>query len=208
MSSIVWRWNHPHNLSQQTTRGYPNDKLWTDLVYFHTMYNAVHKARLEAEDARLDKATKQQHDRIAEEQERLERLERNRLREEEYKRQQAEREARREQEEKEREANLLVTNADKQIQERQQLTTYLCLTTQKLPSLRICATTMDCLSLMVISLYQYGIFLLDIRRRMAYGNELTPNQLQTLKNICSNEPLTDKQERYLENLGYEGSLSA
>ena len=46
-------------------------------------------------------------------------------------------------------------------------------------------------------------FLLDIRRRMASGRELSPNQLQTLKNICSNEPLTTKQEQYLKNLGYE-----
>ena len=49
-------------------------------------------------------------------------------------------------------------------------------------------------------------FLLDIRRRMASGRELSPNQLKTLKNICSNEPATDKQVAYLENLGYEGSF--
>ena len=41
---------------------------------------------------------------------------------------------------------------------------------------------------------------------MASGNELTPNQLKTLKNICSNEPATSKQVTYLENLGYEGSF--
>ena len=49
-------------------------------------------------------------------------------------------------------------------------------------------------------------FLLDIRRKMASGNELTPNQLKTLKNICSNEPATDKQKFYLDDLGYEGSF--
>ena len=41
---------------------------------------------------------------------------------------------------------------------------------------------------------------------MASGNELSTNQLKTLKNICSNEPLTEKQELYLKNLGYEGSF--
>ena len=78
MSSIVWRWSHPNNpKNQRTTRGYPNDKLWADLNYFSVMYDVQHKATLEAEDARLDKATKQQHERIArQEQERLERLER------------------------------------------------------------------------------------------------------------------------------------
>ena len=48
MSSIVWRWNHPNNpKNQQITRGYPNDKLWSDLIYFHAMYDLKHKARLE-----------------------------------------------------------------------------------------------------------------------------------------------------------------
>tara|TARA_B100000963_G_C22577061_1_gene648944 strand:+ start:291 stop:1421 length:1131 start_codon:yes stop_codon:yes gene_type:complete len=36
MASIVWRWNHPDNpKNQQTTRGYPTEKLWTDLIMFY-----------------------------------------------------------------------------------------------------------------------------------------------------------------------------
>tara|TARA_R100000458_G_scaffold59850_1_gene72199 strand:- start:6042 stop:7340 length:1299 start_codon:yes stop_codon:yes gene_type:complete len=38
MASIVWRWNHPENpRNQQTTRGYPNDRLWKDMNRFSTM---------------------------------------------------------------------------------------------------------------------------------------------------------------------------
>ena len=210
MSSIVWRWNHPNNpKNQQTTRGYPNDKLWTDLVYFHTMYHAVHKAKLEAEDARLEEATQRQHERMArQEQERLQRQEQARLRQEEYERQRAEREAKYEQEEKERKANLLITNADKLTQERQQLNDLSMFTNTEVTEFK---NMCDYYGLPVfdgnfpISIWESS-FLLDIRRRMANGNELTPNQLKTLKNICSNEPLTEKQELYLKNLGYEGSF--
>ena len=35
MASIVWRWNHPDNDKAQTkTRGYPNDRLWNDMMMF------------------------------------------------------------------------------------------------------------------------------------------------------------------------------
>ena len=33
MASVVWRWDHPHNpKSQRTTRGYPNPRLWRDII--------------------------------------------------------------------------------------------------------------------------------------------------------------------------------
>ena len=210
MSSIVWRWNHPNNpKNQQTTRGYPNDKLWSDLIYFHAMYDIVHKVKLDAEDVRLDKLTKQQHERMERaEQERLERQERTRLRHEEYQRQQAEREARYKQEEKERKENLLITNADKYAQERQQLNDLSMFNNTEVTEFK---NMCDYYGLPVfdgdfpISIWESS-FLLDIRRRMANGKELSPNQLQTLKRICSNELATTKQVQYLENLGYEGSF--
>ena len=210
MSSIVWRWNHPNNpKNQQTTRGYPNDKLWADLNYFSVMYDVQHKATLEAEDARLDKATKQQHERIARQQrEREQRQEQARLRAEQWEKDRAEREAKREQEEKERKENLLITNTERYAQERQKLNDLSMFNNTEVTEFK---NMCDYYGLPVfdgnfpISIWESS-FLLDIRRRMAYGNELTPNQLQTLKNICSNEPLTGKQELYLKNLGYEGSF--
>tara|TARA_B100000886_G_C20398818_1_gene481658 strand:+ start:203 stop:1492 length:1290 start_codon:yes stop_codon:yes gene_type:complete len=210
MSSIVWRWNHPHNpKNQQTTRGYPNDKLWTDLVYFYTMYNAVHKAKLEAEDARLEKLTIQWHEnRERLERQRAERQEQQRLRDLEWEKQSAEREAMREQEEKERKANLLITNADKLSRERHRLNDLSMFNNKEIAEFK---NMCDYYGLPVfdgdfpISIWESS-FLLDIRRMMAYGDELSTNQLKTLKNICSNEPATDKQKAYLINLGYEGEF--
>ena len=38
MASIVWRWNHPDNpRNQQTTRGWPNDRLQNDLALFDAL---------------------------------------------------------------------------------------------------------------------------------------------------------------------------
>jgi len=36
MASVVWRWNHPDNeKTQKETRGYPNDRLWNDIMMFY-----------------------------------------------------------------------------------------------------------------------------------------------------------------------------
>lgn len=217
MSSIVWRWNHPENgKNQSTTRGYPNDKLWNDLVYFHAMYLVEHKARVEAEDVRLDKATKQQHERMErQKQERLERQEQQRLRDLEWEKQRDERiklqqqqEKERQEREKVRQAELKISNGDKFSQEREilnDLSMFNSAETQEFTNM------CDYYGLPVfdgnfpISIWESS-FLIDIRRRMASGNELSVNQLKTLKNICSGEPATTKQVQYLENLGYEGSF--
>lgn len=52
MASIVWRWNALDNPKRQSlTRGYPNDKLWADLVYFANTCDE----QLEAFNARLER---------------------------------------------------------------------------------------------------------------------------------------------------------
>ena len=51
MASIVWRWNHPDNSrNQQTTRGYPNDRLCNDLALFDALID-THLPKIEKEDA-------------------------------------------------------------------------------------------------------------------------------------------------------------
>jgi len=217
MSSIVWRWNHPHNSkNQSTTRGYPNDKLWADLNYFSVMYDVEHKARVEAEDARLDKATKKQHERMErQEQERLERQERQRLRDLEWEKQRAERlklqrqqEVERQEREKVRQAELKISNGDKFSQERELLNDLSMFNNAEVSEF---TNMCDYYGLPVfdgnfpISIWESS-FLIDIRRRMASGNELSVNQLKTLKNICSGEPATIKQKEYLTNLGYDGEF--
>ena len=54
MASIVWRWNHPKNRkAQMMTRGYPNDRLFTDLIMFHAFVEK-HRANVKHEDNLLD----------------------------------------------------------------------------------------------------------------------------------------------------------
>lgn len=59
MSSIVWRWNHPDNSRRQRdSRGYPNEKLWNDMMFFWTQVRQM-KEQLDAEDADLEKRTQE-----------------------------------------------------------------------------------------------------------------------------------------------------
>jgi hypothetical protein len=54
MASIVWRWNHPDNKRRQMDgRGYPNAKLWADLIMFNATIDAQ-IAKCEEEDSRLE----------------------------------------------------------------------------------------------------------------------------------------------------------
>jgi hypothetical protein len=39
MASIIWRWNHPDNPKTQMIRyGFPNDRLWADMLMFYTKW--------------------------------------------------------------------------------------------------------------------------------------------------------------------------
>lgn len=54
MASIVWRWNHPDNPKAQIhTRGYPNEKLITDMDIFHMLIDR-HRATVAAEDEAIE----------------------------------------------------------------------------------------------------------------------------------------------------------
>jgi len=217
MSSIVWRWNHPHNpKNQSTTRGYPNDKLWADLNYFSVMYDVEHKPRIEREDARLQTRTNQQREYMErQKQQREQRAEQARLRQEQQALERAERDKLYEQQriealerQKVRQAELKISNGDKFSQERETLNDLSMFNSAETQEFKdMC----DYYGLPVfdgnfpISIWESS-FLIDIRRKMASGNELSVNQLNTLKNICSGEPATLKQKKYLTNLGYDGEF--
>ena len=86
MASIVWRWNHPdNNKAQINTTGYPNDRLWNDLMIFYfnleTHKETFNQKKLTRE-ARIVEINEKRA-RIAEERriEREERAERLRIRE-------------------------------------------------------------------------------------------------------------------------------
>lgn len=53
MASIVWRWNHPDNKrNQQSTRGYPNEKLMNDISLFDAFID-THLATIAEEDTMI-----------------------------------------------------------------------------------------------------------------------------------------------------------
>lgn len=54
MASIVWRWNHPDNPKAQiNTKGYPNDKLLTDMSIFDVLIDR-HQATVDEEDEQIE----------------------------------------------------------------------------------------------------------------------------------------------------------
>ena len=60
MASIIWRWNHPNNpKAQAITRGYPNDRLWSDMIIFHTFIDN-HRKQVERENEVLKSLTDRQ----------------------------------------------------------------------------------------------------------------------------------------------------
>ena len=211
MSSIVWRWNHPHNpKNQQTTRGYPNDKLWSDLIYFNAMYDLKHKARLDREDARLADLTSKNLEQIAHN-EKL--REERQARFEERQRVEREERAKREEERKALEAKhkaqAKIDNADTLLRHRRTLNDLSMFNNNEINEFK---NMCDYYGLPVfdgnypISVWESG-FLIDLRNRLARGSDLTPNQLSRLKSICTSEPATPKQVEYLKSLGYEGDLT-
>ena len=66
MASIVWRWNHPDNPKAQiNARGYPNQKLWDDLVMFWAFIEE-HKEKVANEDKMVAKRIEELNDLDAE----------------------------------------------------------------------------------------------------------------------------------------------
>lgn len=64
MASIVWRWNHPDNpKAQANKRGYPNDKLWMDLIRFFADLENVNLLLKKEDDLRAKQIeTVKKHD--------------------------------------------------------------------------------------------------------------------------------------------------
>jgi len=208
MSSIVWRWNHPDNKkNQSTTRGYPNDKLWADLILFHFKYDLEHKARIERENARLEAATQRQirinrDAEIRRLEERARREEMIRVREE----QRRERERKKAEEEAERQLRMKELNDESHKRNIELLNSHDLLNAHELEAFK---NGCDYYGIPIfdgnypISFWE-SKFLVDIRRRLANGQTLSTAQLDTLKNVCSKDKATERQVDYLISLGYTG----
>ena len=213
MASIVWRWNHPDNpKNQQTTRGYPNERLMRDLaLYFVQSEPLIKKMKEEKERREIKKAEVAEQRRIQEERRRLNMLRGglnqrfrqmqnilnvpyNKLSSVEQQRERAIRDA-------ERKAVAQRRAAEKEIADNEML-----------------AGTSESFEDMCGF---YGIpvfdetfannewereFLVSIKYQLTDQRELTSRQLNTCKQIFDESPATDKQIKYLKALGYDGEV--
>lgn len=207
MASIVWRWNHPNNPKAQiNTRGYPNEKLMTDLAWFFgeslmmrdrfTEWKEERAKRLEF----LEELRRQQAINHASNQER------RRLAAIEWEKGREERERKQREENEKRKARNL------EIERKQQ--------EAKMSS------SLSTLSFPVNDHFDnmcgfYGIpvfdasmggnawetnFLADTRNIIENKKELSQGQLRKLKDIFEVQPPTEKQVKYLKDLGWDGEI--
>ena len=213
MASIVWRWNHPDNpKNQQTTRGYPNDRLMQDLAIYFVQSDALIQKMNEEKSRREFK--------------KKEVAEKNRL-------QEIERTKRRirsqdnstfrtlhnifqtphnavVQEKRNRQARI-----DRAERERKQA---LRRKEKEIADIEMLSSTSEAFEHMCSF---YGIpvfdesfagndwereFLTNIKYTLTQQKELSARQLEQCRNIFEVSEPTDKQVRYLRALGYEGEI--
>ena len=213
MASIVWRWNHPDNpKNQQTTRGYPNERLMRDLaLYFVQSEPLIKKMKEEKERREIKKAEVAEQKRIQEERQRIRNLRSSlntrfrkmqnilnvpfqKLNSVEQQRERAIRDA-------ERKVRAERMAAEKEIADNEML-----------------AGTSESFEDMCGF---YGIpvfdetfannewereFLVSIKYQLTDQRELTARQLNTCKQIFDELPATEKQIKYLKALGYDGEV--
>jgi hypothetical protein len=219
MASIVWRWNHPDNPKAQiNTTGFPNDNLMKDLALFYIKreqnqneydnYKQERADRIEALRVLQEERTRQREERLQRQREAV--AERQRiynLPENVEKR----RIANEEREEQNRQLRLQ--------QERQQLARKMAKEAQEHEVLDISFGGDNFLQVCDY----YGVpefdesfanndwersFLADIKEQMMGSRELSQRQLQSLKKIFDEDLATAKQLGFLDNLGYNGTVSA
>jgi hypothetical protein len=222
MASVVWRWNHPDNPKAQiNTTGYPNDNLMKDLALLF-----IKSAPLLQ---RLVDSKKIKEDRINElavlEEERLERVELRRIEREE-------REAERiriynlpENVEKRRlqdEQDALRRERQRELAERQRI--------EREERRRLAKIEAAISEKVILSSNNdefanlcgyYGIpvfdesfakndwereFLASIKSQLLGNKPISSRQLKALQPILTFESATDKQVKYLVNLGYTGTV--
>lgn len=213
MASIVWRWNHPDNpKNQQTTRGYPNERLMRDLaLYFVQSEPLIKKMKEEKERREIKKAEVAEQKRIQAERQRIRNLRSGlnqrfrqmqnilnvpfqKLNNVEQQRERAIRDA-------ERKVIAQKRAAEKEIADNEML-----------------AGTSESFEDMCGF---YGIpvfdetfannewereFLVSIKYQLTDQRELTARQLNTCKQIFDESPATEKQIKYLKALGYDGEV--
>jgi len=203
MASIVWRWNHPDNPKAQIkTRGYPNDKLMMDLSLFFAQSVSMRPAFEAWKQERKDRLVFLEEKKRQEERRKQERLERQRLAQIEWENGAPERERKALEAKKQREEH------QKQIERKQMQRNTIEL------ALKPNSAFNNMCEFYGIPIFDESFagnaweaqFLLSIRKRLSNRKELSGAQLNSLKEIMLENPPTEKQVKYLRDLGWEGKI--
>ena len=207
MASLVWRWNHPSNPKAQIkTRGYPNDKLMMDLSLFFAKSFQLRPAyeKFQAEKANRIAAVAEQS--RQKEQARLERIEKRKV-------EQAQRQLEWDAGAEERELKRKREMRERRIREEKRQTA-------KVAQWKV-ELDMDITSEFDNLCGFYGIptfdasfaanasdleILVRAKKKMIDGNVLSRTQLEQFKSIFDETPATEKQIKYLRDLGWDGEI--
>lgn len=207
MASLVWRWNHPNNPKAQIkTRGYPNDKLMMDLSLFFAKSFQLRPAyeKFQAEKANRIAAVAEQS--RQKEQARLERIEKRKV-------EQAQRQLEWDAGAEERELKRKREMRERRIREEKRQTA-------KVAQWKV-ELDMDITSEFDNLCGFYGIptfdasfaanasdleILVRAKKKMIDGNVLSRTQLEQFKSIFDETPATEKQIKYLRDLGWDGEI--
>ena len=203
MASIVWRWNHPDNPKAQIkTRGYPNEKLMMDLSLFFAQSHGMRPAFEAWKQERADRLEYLEKKKIAAERFRREQAERARLAQIEWEKGRPERE-RKAKEERERRLAREIKRKEEQMKKHM---AELALAPQESFKNMCGFYGIPVFDDSFASTPWEAEFLNSIRVRLTNRHELSNAQLNTLKQIMSENPPTDKQVKYLRDLGWEEEI--
>ena len=205
MASIVWRWNHPDNpKAQVNTTGIPSDKVMQDLALLFVLSDGKIKAMNE-EKARLKEAELatiafDEEQRRRREARHAERLERERLRQEQWERERPAREAR---EALERERRRIAQEKQKEIKNANNIANL---------SSRNFAFEEQCMYYNIpvfdisFATNDWEIEFLSGMKKTLTNKQMPSNrQVMKLRELLTNPP-TEKQIKFLRDLGYEGEI--
>jgi len=213
MASIVWRWNHPDNpKNQQTTRGYPNDRLMQDLAIFFIKSEPLLKKMNEEKERRRVKALKVkqliEEEKLREQKRASERRKNGAIRNLRtlmYSASNAvwehERGLNQKKQREEQEKRRLKEQAEKRIADDEMLKT-------------MNQTFKDMCEYYGMPSFDETFagnewerdFLVSIKYLLNDQKELSRRQLETAKRIFEQDPPSDAQVKYLRDLGYEGKI--
>jgi hypothetical protein len=203
MASIVWRWNHPDNPKAQIkTRGFPNEKLMMDLSLFFAQSVAMRPAFEAWKKEREERLTELENRRLRRERLQRENAEKRRLAQIEWENGAPERERKALEAKKQREEH------QKQIERKQMQRNTIEL------ALKPNSAFNNMCEFYGIPIFDESFagnaweaqFLLSIRKRLSNRKELSGAQLNSLKEIMLENPPTEKQVKYLRDLGWEGKI--